>query len=68
MGSWQCSTYSSFNQILCANVNYSAANSLCRIKTKGMVLIPLPWIKGSFSIDSSLVYSPGNSYIDKLTT
>ena len=60
-------THSSFNQILCANVNHCASNSLCRVKAKSMVFISLPWIKDFFRIDSSFVYGPWNSYIDKLT-
>lgn len=61
------STHSSFNQILCANVNHGASNSLCRVKAESMVFIPLPWVKDLFGIDCSFVYGPWNSYIDKLT-
>ena len=59
-------TYSSFNQILCSNVNNSATNGLCRVKTKGMVLVPLPWVKILFCIDCSLIYCARNSNIDQL--
>lgn len=31
-----------------------------------MVLIPFPWIKNPFCVDSSLIYGPRNSNINKL--
>ena len=61
-------TYSSFNQVLCANINHCAANSLRRIEAEGVIFIPLPWIKDLLSVDSSFIYGPRNSYINKLTT
>lgn len=61
-------TNPSFNQVLGANVYHSAANSLCRIETKGMVLIPLPQVQYPFCVDSSFIYCSRHSNINKLTT
>lgn len=60
-------TYSSFSQVLCANVHYSAANGLCRVEAQCMILISLPRIKLTLCIYCPLVYCTRDSYIDKLT-
>lgn len=60
-------TYSCFSQVLCAYINHRAANSFCRIKAKGMIFIPLPWVKDLFCVNGSFIYGPRNSNINKLT-
>lgn len=58
--------YPGFNQILCSNVNNSATNGLGRVETKGMVLVPLPWIKMLLCVNRSLIYRARNSNVDQL--
>lgn len=60
-------TYSSFNEVLCANINHRAANSLGRVEAKSMVFIPLPGVEYSFGVNCSFIYCPGHSNIYKLT-
>lgn len=60
-------TYPSFDQILCSNIDNSAPNSLCRVQTESVILIPLPWVQFSFCVDSSLIYCSRNRNIDQFT-
>lgn len=60
-------TYSSFNQVLGANVNHSAANGLGRVEAKSMVLIPFPRIDNPFGVNSPLINCPRHRNIDKFT-
>lgn len=48
-------TYPCFNQVLGSNVDYSAPNSLRRIKAQGMVLIPFPWVEYTLCVNCSQV-------------
>lgn len=60
-------TYSSFNQVLVADVNHGAANCLGRVEAKSVVLIPLPWIDNPLGVYSPLVNCPRHRNIDKFT-
>jgi len=60
-------TYTSFHQVLCADIDHSATNCLCRVKAKCMILISLPRIKDFFGVDSSFIYCPPHSNINQFT-
>lgn len=57
--------YPSFNEILCSNIDYSAANGFGRVETQRMIFISFPWIEYSLSINSPFINGTRNCYIYK---